>query len=330
MHHRKMPAGRASLHRRQHHAIDRLMPFTGAPLFHALQLLATSDSARFHMPGHKGQPVFNSFRDVFAIDYTETYGTGNLYLGDGPIRDAEVAAARYFGANDCFFLTGGSTQGILAMLGAAVGRGGSARCTARSATAAPCSTSRRISSPRPCSNRSALRVRCASRTPSVNCSPIPTSAPSCSPRPPTTACGATFRPSPTCAAHTESFCSSTRLTAHTSRRSVCRRRSRRARIWPCSPCTRPCPVSGRRLCCSPDLAQTAHPCARTPPCSAPPAPPTPSWPRSILHAHIMKDPAAKNIRRLPPSAAKCANTSVRTRFSPRSPSEISPRSTPAV
>ena len=125
MHHRKMPAGRASLHRRQHHAIDRLMPFTGAPLFHALQLLATSDSARFHMPGHKGQPVFNSFRDVFAIDYTETYGTGNLYLGDGPIRDAEVAAARYFGANDCFFLTGGSTQGILAMLGAAVGRGGS-------------------------------------------------------------------------------------------------------------------------------------------------------------------------------------------------------------
>ena len=24
-----------------------------------------------------------------AIDYTETYGTGNLYLGDGPIRDAE-------------------------------------------------------------------------------------------------------------------------------------------------------------------------------------------------------------------------------------------------
>ena len=92
MHHRKMPAGRASLHRRQRHAIDRLMPFTGAPLFHALQLLATSDSARFHMPGHKGQPVFNSFRDVFAIDYTETYGTGNLYLGDGPIRDRRLDA----------------------------------------------------------------------------------------------------------------------------------------------------------------------------------------------------------------------------------------------
>ena len=85
MHHRKMPAGRASLHRRQHHAIDRLMPFTGAPLFHALQLLATSDSARFHMPGHKGQPVFNSFRDVFAIDYTETHQViVSVGYGEGP------------------------------------------------------------------------------------------------------------------------------------------------------------------------------------------------------------------------------------------------------
>lgn len=107
-----------------HRQINRLMPFTGAPLFHALQLLATGDSARFHMPGHKGEPLFNSFAEVFSIDFTETYGTGNLYLGDGPIRDAEVAAALYFGADDCFFLTGGSTQGILAMLATAVGRGG--------------------------------------------------------------------------------------------------------------------------------------------------------------------------------------------------------------
>ena len=88
MHHRKMPAGRASLHRRHRHAIDRLMPFTGAPLFHALQLLATSDSARFHMPGHKGQPVFNSFRDVFAIDYTETH---QVIVSVGYGEGAEIA-----------------------------------------------------------------------------------------------------------------------------------------------------------------------------------------------------------------------------------------------
>ena len=122
MHHRR-PAAPHS-HRPNHRQINRLMPFTTAPLFHALQLLETGDSARFHMPGHKGEPVFNTYADIFAIDFTETYGTGNLYTGEGPIRDAEVAAARYFGSEDCFFLTGGSTQGILAMLGTAVGRDG--------------------------------------------------------------------------------------------------------------------------------------------------------------------------------------------------------------
>lgn len=111
-------------HRARSRQINRLLPFTTAPLFHALQLLATGDAARFHMPGHKGAPVFTSFADIFAIDFTETFGTGNLYLGDGPIRDAEVAAARYFHADDCFFLTGGSTQGVLAMLACAVGEGG--------------------------------------------------------------------------------------------------------------------------------------------------------------------------------------------------------------
>lgn len=104
--------------------INTLMPFTTAPLFHALQLLVVGDSARFHMPGHKGQPVFESFAEMFAIDFTETHGTGNLYLGEGPIRDAEIAAARYFRADDCFFLTGGSTQGNLAMLATAIGQGG--------------------------------------------------------------------------------------------------------------------------------------------------------------------------------------------------------------
>mgnify|MGYP000967920090 CR=1 FL=1 len=58
---------------------------------------------------------------------------GQLYvrvlLPDGRRADAyaaaEALAARDWGAAQAFFLTGGSTQGILAMLGAAVGRGGS-------------------------------------------------------------------------------------------------------------------------------------------------------------------------------------------------------------
>lgn len=101
------------------------LPDATAPLFHAMNLLSESGSARFHMPGHKGEPIFSTFAEVFAIDFTETYGTGNLYTGEGPIREAEAAAARYYHAADCFFLTGGSTQGVLAMIAAAVPAGGS-------------------------------------------------------------------------------------------------------------------------------------------------------------------------------------------------------------
>ena len=101
------------------------LPDTTAPLFHAMNLLSEGGSARFHMPGHKGEPIFQTFAEVFEIDFTETYGTGNLYTGEGPIREAELAAARFYHADDCFFLTGGSTQGVLSMLAAAASPGGS-------------------------------------------------------------------------------------------------------------------------------------------------------------------------------------------------------------
>ncbi len=99
-------------------------PTGGAPLYEALQALAARDTARFHMPGHKGKPVFDAFANVFEIDFTETYGTGNLYEGTGPIRAAEARAAALYKAADCHFLTGGSTQGVHAMLYAACGAGG--------------------------------------------------------------------------------------------------------------------------------------------------------------------------------------------------------------
>ena len=100
------------------------LPDATAPLFHAMNLLSESGSARFHMPGHKGEPIFQTFSEVFTIDFTETYGTGNLYTGEGPIRAAELAAARFYHAADCFFLTCGSTQGVLSMIVAAVAPGG--------------------------------------------------------------------------------------------------------------------------------------------------------------------------------------------------------------
>lgn len=94
------------------------------PLYDALRALNAQHTARFHMPGHKGQPHFPGFDEIFAIDFTEIYGTGNLYEAEGPIREAETLAAQHFHAADCHFLTGGSSQGVVAMLGAVCGDGG--------------------------------------------------------------------------------------------------------------------------------------------------------------------------------------------------------------
>jgi lysine decarboxylase len=75
-------------------------------------------TARFHMPGHKGRlpPPFDA---VAPLDVTELSGTGDLYHErDGAIRRSERAMAALYGAEDCFYLTGGATQGIYAMLSA--------------------------------------------------------------------------------------------------------------------------------------------------------------------------------------------------------------------
>ncbi len=86
-----------------------------APLYQALAALAKKDSLRMHMPGHKGKAMDELF-SAAAIDYTEIPTTGNLYTGEGPIAEAEDKAARAWGAEGAYFLTGGSSQGILAGL----------------------------------------------------------------------------------------------------------------------------------------------------------------------------------------------------------------------
>lgn len=96
------------------------------PLYSALRALSSQGHLRLHMPGHKGKPLFPGWEEVFALDYTETYETGNLYApdADSPIRPAERLAAACYGAADCHFLTGGSTQGVHAMLAACCTPGG--------------------------------------------------------------------------------------------------------------------------------------------------------------------------------------------------------------
>lgn len=93
-------------------------------LYQQLKKQAAYKAARFHMPGHKGRPILPELNHPFAIDYTEIEGTGNLYEGDEPILSAEQAAARYYGAHDCLFVTGGSTQALMTAIAAAVPVGG--------------------------------------------------------------------------------------------------------------------------------------------------------------------------------------------------------------
>ena len=86
------------------------------PLWTALNQFADSNPARFAMPGHKGKPVPGLPGDFPRLDWTELPPTGDLYGGGDVIEAAERLWADFWGAESCLFLTGGSTQGIHAML----------------------------------------------------------------------------------------------------------------------------------------------------------------------------------------------------------------------
>ena len=87
------------------------------PLYTALKKFAASDPLRMHMPGHKGRPLPNfPLEELAALDFTELPPTGNLFDGGGAIGDTEALWAEVFHMDSCLFLTGGSTQGMLAAL----------------------------------------------------------------------------------------------------------------------------------------------------------------------------------------------------------------------
>lgn len=87
------------------------------PLYDALRAFASQNPLRLHIPGHKGRPLpLPELSAAAALDFTELPATGNLFTGEGPIRAAERLWAKTFGMEECLFLTGGSTQGILAAL----------------------------------------------------------------------------------------------------------------------------------------------------------------------------------------------------------------------
>ncbi|MBY0219586.1 aminotransferase class I/II-fold pyridoxal phosphate-dependent enzyme [Paenibacillus illinoisensis] len=107
-----------------------------APLYEALLHYQESGNRSFHVPGHKNGQAYRSwmnpenrkqhgsaevmptaaFLDMMQMDVTEITGTDDLHHPEGVILGAQQLAADCFGAEESFFLVGGSTAGNLAML----------------------------------------------------------------------------------------------------------------------------------------------------------------------------------------------------------------------
>ena len=82
------------------------------PIFDFVQNYIKSNTARLHMPGHKGV----SFLGCEAFDITEIRGADELYAPEGIIRDSEENASRLFNTAKTVYSAGGSSQSINAML----------------------------------------------------------------------------------------------------------------------------------------------------------------------------------------------------------------------
>ena len=82
------------------------------PIFDFVQNYIKSNTARLHMPGHKGV----SFLGCEAFDITEIQGADELYAPDGIIRKSEENATLLFDTAKTIYSAGGSSQSINAML----------------------------------------------------------------------------------------------------------------------------------------------------------------------------------------------------------------------
>lgn len=93
-----------------------------APLFEALCDYAGRVKAPLHVPGHKlGRGAPEAWRQflgerALSIDLTEVPGLDDLHAPEGVIAEAQALAAEAFGAKDSFFLVGGSTAGLQALI----------------------------------------------------------------------------------------------------------------------------------------------------------------------------------------------------------------------
>ena len=67
-----------------------------------------------HMPGHKRNTARFNMENPYGLDITEIEGFDDLHQPEGILREGQERAARAYGAEESWYLVGGSTAGILA------------------------------------------------------------------------------------------------------------------------------------------------------------------------------------------------------------------------
>ncbi len=82
------------------------------PILDFLRAYAVSGTSRLHIPAHKGRGELG----CEAMDITEISGADDLAQPSGILLESERSSAGIFGAGQTCYLTGGSSQGIKAML----------------------------------------------------------------------------------------------------------------------------------------------------------------------------------------------------------------------
>ncbi|WP_426450035.1 aminotransferase class I/II-fold pyridoxal phosphate-dependent enzyme [Paenibacillus sp. S-38] len=100
----------------------------GAPLLEKLTAHQRSGARSFHVPGHKSgagldPAAVDYYKDVLSLDLTEIPGLDDLHHPEEAIQEAQRLAAECFGAEETFFLIGGSTVGNMAMIAASCRKG---------------------------------------------------------------------------------------------------------------------------------------------------------------------------------------------------------------
>ncbi len=90
-----------------------------------LKLLRNSQNyTRFTTPSHSQKsPFLWELKDYYMLDYSENEGFDNLHCPTGEILMAQGRASDIYGTQKTFFLTNGSTSGILATMLASLKRG---------------------------------------------------------------------------------------------------------------------------------------------------------------------------------------------------------------